>query len=128
MIALLLTVALHPVIIDDYVDVIEVNHFYDENGRLVFDQVIYWDLFNDGEYHVFDWRLLKRQSQWPQRDYQRGGYVSVWYDGDTLRRVRSSAAVETWTQFDPEVTDRENIPVEKRPRFKSRKLKRRSRR
>ena len=44
----------------DRVDLIEVNHFYDEQGRLVFDQIIFYDWSPmQCRYQVRDWRLLK---------------------------------------------------------------------
>lgn len=45
---------------EDQVDLVEINHFYDDQGRLVFDQVIYYDWHTaQGRYQVRDWRLLK---------------------------------------------------------------------
>jgi len=48
------------VAIRDRVDKVECNHFYDNNGRHVFDQIIYWD-WNEIEnrYDVVDWRSEK---------------------------------------------------------------------
>ena len=43
----------------DEVDLVEINHFFDEQGRLVFDQVIFYDWCpEDSRYQVRDWRLL----------------------------------------------------------------------
>ena len=44
----------------DRVDLIEINHFYDGNGRLVLDQIVFYD-FNSfkSEYECIDWRLIK---------------------------------------------------------------------
>ena len=49
-----------PLVLTDRVDVVELNHFYNGNGELVFDQVVWWD-WNSAEsrYDVVDWRLLK---------------------------------------------------------------------
>ena len=38
-------------IISDAVDVIELNHCYDQEGRLIFDQLIFWQ-FNSQRYEV----------------------------------------------------------------------------
>ena len=104
--------------ISDDVDLIEVNHFYDDQGRLVFDQVIYYDWSNQHDrYQVRDWRLLKSSSQVPLRDWRHGGYTSSWPDfkqSDVLRRVRAKVFRETWEQHDPELEDREFWPQEKR--------------
>lgn len=99
----------------DHVDVIEVNHFYDKHGKLVFDQAIFyeWD-DKEGRFQVIDWRLIKKPSQIPRRDWKRGDYVCVWSDGETLRVVRAKSYRETWTQYDPELVERQFLPKEYR--------------
>lgn len=44
--------------VEDRVDLLELNHFYDEDGGVVFDQYVFWE---DTEYgHVIrEWRLIK---------------------------------------------------------------------
>ena len=99
----------------DQVDLIEVNHFYDEHGRLVFDQVIFYDWStSDGRYQVCAWRLLKTPAQIPYRNSTRDVFVATWHDGDVLRRVTGRSFRETWTQFDPELVEREFLPKERR--------------
>ncbi len=61
----LLLCCLNPVddVARDRVDVIEINHFYDEQGRLVFDQTIFYDWSPDhSRYMVRAWRLVKNPS------------------------------------------------------------------
>lgn len=97
------------------VDLLEINHFYDERGRLVFDQSIFYDWTADkGHYRVLAWRLVKHPAQIPQRDWSGGGWLSVWQDGEVLRHVRAQSVRETWTQFDPELVEREYLPKENR--------------
>lgn len=102
----------------DQVDLIEINHFYDDQGRLVFDQVIYYDWCTDqSRYQVRDWRLLKSPAQVPLRDWRDGGYVSEWQDfkqRNGVRRVKAKSVRETWTQYDPELVEREFLAQEKR--------------
>jgi hypothetical protein len=99
----------------DAADVIELNHFYDTDGRQVFDQVIFWQWHADeGAYHVRAWRLWKQAAQTPWRDRLHGGYVTAWYDGERLRVVRATSLRETWTQFDPELDDRQLFPAHER--------------
>lgn len=99
----------------DTVDLIELNHFYDEHGRLVFDQVIFWDWSEDaGRYDVRAWRLVKHPAQVPQRNWRDGGYLAMWQDGEHVRRVDAAAIRETWTQHDPELLEREYLPADKR--------------
>lgn len=98
----------------DCVDLVEVNHFYDESGRLVFDQAIMWRWWDrDCRFYVVAWRLIKSPSQIPQRS-RRGGYTSVWTDCETLRRVDAAAVRETWSQYDPELEERQHTPQERR--------------
>ena len=60
------------------VDLIELNHFYDEHGRLVFDQVIFYDWSkDDARYMVRAWRLVKNPAQLPQRDWKGDGYLAA---------------------------------------------------
>ena len=108
------------------VDLIEINHFYDEHGRLVFDQVIFYDWSqDDARYMVRAWRLVKNPAQLPQRDWKdRGGYIAVWQDGELLRHVRSQSIRETWTQYDPELVEREYLPKERRKELRPVKLTR----
>jgi hypothetical protein len=97
------------------VDLIELNHFYDEHGRLVFDQVIFYDWSaNDARYNVRAWRLVKNPAQLPQRDWSSGRYSAMWQDGEQLRHIQSKSFRETWTQYDPELVEREYLPKEKR--------------
>jgi len=99
----------------DSVDLIEVNHYYDERGRLVFDQVIFYDWCKtQNRYQVRAWRLLKKPSQIPHRNFNSGEYETTWHDGDVLRRVRSRTYRESWTQHDPELREREHLPKDRR--------------
>jgi hypothetical protein len=107
------------------VDLMEINHFYDEHGRLVFDQVIFYDWSkDDARYMVRAWRLIKNPAQVPQRDWKEGGYVAVWQDGELLRQVRSPSFRETWTQYDPELVEREYLPKERRKELMAVKVSR----
>lgn len=107
------------------VDLIELNHFYDEHGRLVFDQVIFYDWSSaDARYNVRAWRLVKNPAQLPQRDWSgpaasAGNYSAMWQDGDQLRQVRSQSFRETWTQYDPELVEREYLPKERRKELRT---------
>ena len=107
------------------VDLIEINHFYDEHGRLVFDQVIFYDWSqDDARYMVRAWRLVKNPAQLPQRDWKDGGYAAVWQDGDLMRHVRAKSFRETWTQYDPELIEREFLPKERRKELMTVKVNR----
>ena len=99
----------------DRVDLVEVNHFYDEQGKLVFDQIIFYDWSEaDGRYNVRAWRLLKSNAQVPYRNWRQGDFVAVWHDGDILRKVQATSFRESWTQYDPELIEREYLPKDRR--------------
>jgi len=105
------------------VDLIELNHFYDEHGRLVFDQVIFYDWSPaDARYNVRAWRLVKNPAQLPQRNWAGGGYSAMWQDGEQLRHIHSKSIRETWTQYDPELVEREYLPKEKRKELRTVKI------
>jgi hypothetical protein len=100
----------------DRVDLVEVNHYYDELGRLVFDQVIYYDWsVKQSRFNVRAWRLVKKPAQIPHRNWNsEGGYVSVWHDGGILRRVHAKSLKESWTQYDPEMSERKYLTKDQR--------------
>jgi len=110
---ILCTIPQPPHALRDSVDVARVDHFYDSEGRLVFDQLILyqWDGNRD---QVRTWRLIKSPSLLPVRDWEGGGYVVRWLDGDYMREVRATTRVETWGQEDPELLERETLPKESR--------------
>lgn len=116
------TVAYEPLgsVVCDRVDLMEVNHYYDERGRLVFQQVIFYDWHQDhGRFGVRDWRVVKKPGQIPHKSGD-GNYVVVWNDaeqGNTLRKVYAPAITYTWTQYDPELVNREFIPKDHRRRL-----------
>lgn len=112
--ALLLILPLSPVA-RDTCDLVEVNHFYDDCGKPVFDQVIFYDWSGDhSRYMVRDWRLLKHPSQIPARNWEGGGYLATWQDGEQLRRIEAASYRETWTQHDPELEARAVLPKDER--------------
>lgn len=99
----------------DKVDLVEINHFHDDQGRLVFDQLIFYDWCSvQCRFNVRAWRLLKTPAQVPTRDWKTGDYRACWHDGTTLRKVRAGAMRESWTQYDPELVEREFLAKEKR--------------
>ncbi len=102
----------------DEVDLIEINHCYDENGQLVFDQLLFYDWSPEkGHYDVRDWRLLKSPIQVPRRNHEAGGFVTVWRDGNTMRKVHAKTIRESWTQYDPEIIEQEFLPKDQRRSF-----------
>jgi len=140
---LLLLIALQSRLLTDQVDVIEVNHFCDAEAKLVFDQVIFWR-WNPWEshYRVVAFRILKdvrgksdkpdddsRLPPWigghasPDKRWDRGGqWVSHWWDelDKVYRMVTAPSFRETWTQYDPEVEDRQWLAMGNRAGLRKR--------
>ncbi|TWT30701.1 hypothetical protein [Blastopirellula retiformator] len=100
----------HTPAVHDRVDLIEVNHLYDCGGRHVLDQIIFWDWDRD-RFTVRAWRLIKDGNCLPRRN-RNGVYVSYWRDMYTMRKVVAPRKRETWTNYDPEVADREVLPMD----------------
>ena len=104
--------------IKESVDLMELNHLYDDNGRFVNDQIIFYewsDLF--GRYDVRAWRWAKTPRHCPEFDWETGCW-RVLFNDDRLRYVTSPSFRETWTQYDPELTEREILPKEMRRELK----------
>lgn len=97
------------------VDLIEVNHYYDENGKHILDQVLFyeWD-DREARYQVRAWRLLKVPSQFPRPCANGQGYETTWREGKDARVVQAPKFRETWTQYDPELLERRVLPREER--------------
>jgi hypothetical protein len=106
--------------VEDEVDVLWLDHYYDESGRLVLDQVICldWSAQNGlpQRHNIVAWRRVKTPDGLPFRTQD--GYRVIWWDGSLLRDIRANAFRETWSQAyvtgDPEVAEREMLPKELR--------------
>ena len=92
--------------VSERVDLIELNHFYDDTGCHSFDQVIFYEWSHDySRFHVIAWCLIENDpARKPRRDAGRGDYYVSWHDRDAnvQREVRSPLFRETWSQVDPE--------------------------
>ena len=102
------------VVVEDRCDVIEVNHYHGDDGRLIHTQIIFWDYKEDfsGE-KVAAWRLWKNPNTMPTRDQFTGQWQILWRDGDVMRMVNASSFRETWTQYDREMESRSELPQAK---------------
>jgi hypothetical protein len=104
----------------EHVELVEVNHLYDERGQHLLDQLIFYDWSVQlSRFDVRAWRKVKSSAQLPVRSWQDGDYHVTWYDRGILRHVRAAAFRETWTQYDPEVLARKQLPVEQRRELRS---------
>jgi hypothetical protein len=100
----------------EHVDAIELNHFFDAKGRLVYDQVIFreWQP-STGRFHVRQWTLIDDRdpiSKRPLKNEQTGIYSVEYFDADAkaTRKVVSRVFKESWTQHDPEREDKKAFP------------------
>ncbi|HEX5102398.1 MAG TPA: hypothetical protein VFV87_01210, partial [Pirellulaceae bacterium] len=125
LVLLLLSILPRPGASRETCDVIELNHFYNELGQPVFDQILFWE-WSGSRYDVRAWRLVQQPEQLPRRDWRGGGFVALWSDGPALqptatpplrevfREVHAPSFRETWTQHDPELEERQFLPVQLR--------------
>lgn len=97
-------------VLRDSVCVLEINSYFDDEGRLVFSQLIGWE---DNDTVRF-WRLAKEPSHVPSRDWANGGYRVTFTDGERVRTVTAASFRETWTQWDVELANRSVVPPEQR--------------
>ena len=95
--------------VEDRVDEIELNHLFDDNGRHVFTQTVFW---SQGE--IVAWRLWKPDKPHPVRLWESGEWSLCWHDGETLREVRAKRFKETHRQWDVELHQRSVLPQCKR--------------
>jgi hypothetical protein len=103
------------IVAEQQVDLIELNHFIDQDGREVFRQVLFYDWSDrHRRYIVRAWRLVKSESQLPRRRWAPACYQCTWHDEGLLREISAPAFRETWTQQDPERQNRKIVPEEER--------------
>lgn len=125
-------------VLRDAVDLVELNHFFNENAELVFDQLIWYDWSEEeGRFQVRAWRLVKDHAAMPIRQWfdkfdsqpanllsglpsrSSGFWVCLWSDGEVFREVTARSFKESFTQHDPELAEREFLPKEKRKELSS---------
>ena len=92
------------------VDLIELNHYYDCQGKHQFDQVIFYEWSPDfRRFHVIAWSLVEGDLKRLPRRLPGSGLTSVtWFDRDAKvhREVLAKLYRETWSQSDPERTNK----------------------
>lgn len=110
MIYLLLLLLPHQELSSQHVDVIEVNHPIDiATGKETFSQFIFRD-YDGKDFPITDWRLVGDKRLTKHGDHWR----LTWVDGGRLKSVRADSVIETVTDYDPELAERERVPKEKR--------------
>ncbi len=118
----LVSIVPHDEVVYDQADLVELNHFHDDQGRPVFDQYLFYDFCPiASRYQVIAWRMAKSPGQLPCRDHKEGGYVCNWTDsqsGNCIRRIKIQCVRESWTMYDPELVERQFLAKEKRRELK----------
>lgn len=95
------------------VELIELNHYYDCQGKHQFDQVIFYEWAPDyRRFHVIAWSLVEGDLKRLPRRLPGSGLTSLtWFDRDAKvhREVQAKLYRETWSQSDPERTNKQWI-------------------
>jgi hypothetical protein len=100
----------------EHVDLIELNHKYDCNGTLTFDQIIFYEWSpSEHRYHVRSWVISSPQIE-PRKDYRSGLYRVSFTDREQKleRVITSSYFRESWTQTDPERDNKKHLDERER--------------
>ncbi len=98
--------------VEEQVDLIELNHFYDDLGRHVYDQLIFYEWAPDAKsFLVRAWCLVDEKQAGtvkPWRTWQDRRWHVRYHDRENrfYRKISSQQFRETWTQVDPERANR----------------------
>jgi hypothetical protein len=96
------------------VDMIELNHFYGEDGRRVLSQWIFWEYsVRLKQFVVMDWVIHKPGMPRPTR-INKTWRLPLCNKDMGLAVIQSSVYNVTHTQYDPEIKNRELWPPDKR--------------
>jgi hypothetical protein len=101
--------------VSDRVDLIELNHYHNEQGQHAFSQVIFWHRAPEtGWMQVRAWCMVDDQNvctRRPHRDYETGLYRVEWNDTEkkVQRKITSQSFRESWSQLDPERENKKRL-------------------
>lgn len=113
-----LDVTSNPLIVEDRVDMIELNHCLDHRGNLAFRQMIFyeWSTYHR-RFQIRDAVVVMSDSMLPQKNLATGHYCSRWLDAGMIREVHSASFRVTQTTMDPEVPERKYLPIHLRKKL-----------
>jgi hypothetical protein len=99
-----------------YIDKIEKNSVYTEQGGYIYSQVILWERDPvTGKYEVREWYLLDREDDPRHPVRQTNGLVEALLEqNNPYTKVRSRLYVETHTPYDRERANQKFLQVEDR--------------
>lgn len=97
----------------EHVDAIELNHFFDQRGHLVYDQLVFWERNPaNGRFQVRAWCLVDDRETLNRRPLKNdnGLYECFAVDSNErlTRRIVSRVFRESWSQTDPEREDKKH--------------------
>ncbi len=99
-------------------DTIELNHFYDGEGKLLFNQFVFWEFDeSDSQWKVVDWMLGTYNFGSTKVNYDLNTTVKtlVINRQTNLFKIKyKNRFFESWTQYDSELANRSILSIEKR--------------
>ena len=99
----------------DRFDLTEHNNYYDKAGRLVFEQMIFYDWdHRNSRFQVAAWRLCGKHKMSVVRDYRNSRTIIRFKDDKIVRLIYSGIHVRTFTKHDPELRERDFLKREDR--------------
>ncbi len=117
---LFLVTSIHPFApVLDSLPIAEDNIYYDEYGKRVFEQIIFYRYYSDmSAYHVADYRMSDKGTILIFFSRSLNQYVYLIYVEGLLREIRVNSRFISWTQYDPEVWDRNFLPMSDRKKLR----------
>ena len=105
--------------IEEVVDIIELHHCYDFRGKLAFRQLIFykWSAYHR-RFQIVDAIVVTSESMVPRRTGS-GVFKSSWKDGNRKRIVKALTFRESKSSIDPEVPERQYVPIHLRQGLKT---------
>lgn len=102
-------------IVENTFDLIELNHYYNDEGKRVFSQYMMCDWSNEKK--TFVCQIWLMQGEDVSHELTLNGVELLLWDPKSkrrLHRIRAPAFTETWTQFDREVENRKILSPNER--------------
>ena len=113
---LLLTIITKTNQTQEHIDLIELNHKYDQKGNWIFDQIIYWEKHpHQTKYYVRTWHHAQKPEHYPQKHPTQQTWTNTWTDDKNHTHHHTTKNYqETWTQNDPERDNLKKLPQNQR--------------
>lgn len=93
----------HSPIISDTFDRVEINRYHDDNGRFVFEQLIFYDWDSYGGRFRCEGFLLAKDDQRDKVSYSVEGNSIILNGGGEIRNIKFKSLHRSWTQYDVEM-------------------------